>query len=65
MEFAVLDFNSKRVYLFDRKSGRVTGTVYLPSTAVVNDYFRVSYANDHVWLFDTEERSWTCYKIFE
>jgi hypothetical protein len=65
MELGLLDIVSKKVYLFNRKDGDQTGTVQLPSDAVVYDAFNFSYANGYVFLFDKDERIWTGYKIFE
>jgi hypothetical protein len=64
MELGLLDYASKKVYLFDRSSGLQTGTVELPKTAVTYDRFNFSYANGNIFLFDQDERTWTGYRIF-
>jgi hypothetical protein len=64
MEIGLLDFVSKKVYLFNRKKGNLTATITLPSDAVTHDRFRFAYANGHIFLYDTYSRAWTGYKIF-
>lgn len=64
-EYGFLDYNAKKVYLVNKKTGEITATVNLPSDAVTNDMFRFAYANGYVFLYDTQERAWTGYKIFE
>lgn len=63
-EAGVLDYENKKVYLFDISSGKLTYTVNLPSGAVTHDLFRFSFANGHIWLYDVYSRSWTGYKLF-
>jgi hypothetical protein len=65
MEFGLLDYYSKKVYLFSRKDGYHSGTVNLPADAMTYETFNVSYANGYVFLFDQDLRKWTGYKIFE
>lgn len=62
-EVGVLDYIDKKVYLFDITSGKLTVTVQLPSNAVTHEFFRFSYANGYVWLYDVDARTWTGYKI--
>lgn len=64
-EYGFLDYNAKKVYLVNKKTGVIRATVNLPSDAVTNDMFRFTYANGYVFLYDTQERAWTGYKIFE
>lgn len=63
-EAGVLDFENKKVYLFDIKSGKHTFTIDLPPDAPVYSMFRFAFANGHVWLYDADERAWTGYKVF-
>ena len=65
MELGVLDVVSKKVYLFSRKDGSLTGTVNLPAGTLTYEKFNFSYANGHVFLFDQENRKWVGYRIFE
>lgn len=59
-ELGVLDFNSAKVYLFDAK-GKFKATILLPEDSIVPDMFRFSFANDRIWLYDTDSRNWTGY----
>lgn len=62
-EVGLLDYDSKKVYLFDIKTGANTFTINLPANAVTNSAFRFSFANGYVWLFDADYRIWTGYKV--
>ena len=62
-EVGVLNFEDKKVYLFDINSGKLTATINLPANAVTFQMFRFSYANGYVWLYDIDVRMWTGYKI--
>ncbi len=64
MEFGVLNFVEKEVYLFDKKTGEHTGTIKLPRNAVTQNTFRFSYANGYIFLYNTDTRSWKGYKTF-
>ncbi len=64
MEYGLLDYQNKKVLLFSAKTGALTKTIQLPSTASTNASFRFGYANGHVFLFDADERIWTGYKVF-
>lgn len=64
MEYGLLDYVEKKIYLFDKKSWDNTGTVTLPVGTKVYDKFNFSYANGFVFLFDQDEREWTGYRIF-
>lgn len=69
-EIALFDGDSKSVYLFSAKTGKQTGKVLLNTSACGDIYnvpgnFRVSYANDRVFLFDTDSRSWKGFSIFD
>ncbi|HYG15432.1 MAG TPA: hypothetical protein VEC12_06725, partial [Bacteroidia bacterium] len=63
-EAGILDYENKKVYLFDISGGKLTHTVNLPSNATVHEFFRFSFANGHIWLYDVNSRSWTGYKLF-
>lgn len=64
-ELGVLDYQLKKIYLFNRKDGTHAGTVNLPASVTTYDVFNFSYANGYVFLFDQEARKWVGYKIFE
>lgn len=63
-ELGVLDYYSKKIYLFNKKDGSLTGTVNLPGSASTYEGFNFSYANDYVFLFDQDSRKWIGYRIF-
>ena len=68
-EIGLFEASTMTVHLFNGKTGKETGSVKL-NTGMCGElgespsYFRVSYCNNHVFLFDTESREWTGYKIF-
>lgn len=64
MEYGVLDYVNKRVYLFNKATGAYTGMSQLPAAAVTSNGFRCSWANGMLWLFDLSSRTWTSYDIF-
>jgi hypothetical protein len=68
-EIALFEAETMTVHLFSASNGKETGKVVLKSgkcseLGEVPSYFRVSYCNDRVFLFDTEARTWTGYKLF-
>jgi hypothetical protein len=63
-EIGVLDYDSNEIYLFDRKTGKRSAIVKLPTEAITNSQFWFAYANDRVWLYDSDERAWSGYRIF-
>lgn len=62
-EVGLLNHNDKKLYLFNIASGKLTATIQLPKSAPTYEFFRFSFANGYVWLYDAEERLWTGYKI--
>ena len=64
MEYAVFNHSKQKVYLFNSKTGELTGTVQLPNNVPQPDSFNFSFANNHVFLFDTRARKWYGFKIF-
>lgn len=64
MEIGLLDYKNKKVHLFDKTSRKFANTIDLPQSAVTHKEYRFSYANNHIWLFNSEERTWVGYKIF-
>ncbi|MES2555558.1 MAG: hypothetical protein V4604_05365 [Bacteroidota bacterium] len=69
-EIALFEAETMTVHLFSASSGKETGKVVLKSGSCeeIEDapsYFRVSYCNDRVFLFDTDARTWTGYKLFD
>ncbi len=64
-ELGLLNHMSNKVYLFDKTTGNNTATLSLPENAVSYHAFRFGYANNMVWLYDANNRTWTGYKIFK
>lgn len=65
MELGLLDFIDNKVFLFDKKTGELTGTINLPSEAPTYHSFRFAYANKHVFIFNDLKKKWQGYQIFE
>ncbi len=61
-EFALLNLYGK-VEFYNRK-GKLTASTQLPETAPLPDSFRFSFANDRVWLYSIDNRTWNSYKVF-
>lgn len=61
-ELGLLDFESKKVYLFDLK-GNFKAIVSLPDNAVTHESFRFSFANSMIWLYDASSRTWKSYSF--
>jgi hypothetical protein len=69
-EIALFEAETMTVHLFSASSGKETGKVVLKSGTCETieeapDFFRVSYCNERVFLFDTDSRTWTGYKLFD
>lgn len=64
-EIALLDYNNKRVYVYNKANGAYAGMSQLPASAVTTSAFRTSWANCYVWLFNLANYTWYSYKIFD
>lgn len=64
MEYGLLDYVNKRVYMVNRATGAYSGMSQLPGSAVTTGSFRCSWANGLLWLFDLGTRTWYSYDIF-
>jgi hypothetical protein len=64
-EIGLLNYASKRVYLFNLKKGSLSATIALPGSAPTHGMFRASYANGRLFLFDADARVWTSYLLFK
>lgn len=62
-EIALLDYKGKKVYLFQKNTGEFKGTILLPENAPTNRNFNFGFANQKVWLFDTDKRIWLGYQV--
>lgn len=63
-EIALLDYTAKRIYLFDRVSGALTGVTQLPASAVTSASYKVGYTNQRLWLFNSSVKTWNSYYIW-
>lgn len=61
--YGVLNYAKKLIYLYSDNGGSPVVIIKLPKNAVTGEMFRFSFANNHVWLYDVNSRSWTGYKI--
>jgi hypothetical protein len=64
MEAGILNYVDKEVYFFDKATGELTKTLKLPSDAPTSDRMRFGFANNYLWLYDHDVRTWTGYKLF-
>lgn len=62
-EFGLLDYEDQIIYFFNRK-GDITACSKLPVEAITNYSFWFSYANDRIFLYNADNRTWTSYRIF-
>lgn len=62
-ELGFYDSFEAKMYFTDL-SGTYTGTSLLPTTAPQAAAFRLSYANNLLWLYDADERTWFAYRTF-
>jgi hypothetical protein len=62
-EIGLLLPTEKKIFLFDKNTGGQKGEIKLPTTAVVDDQFNFSFANNLIWLFDINSRIWTGYSF--
>ena len=63
-EIGIEDYVNKSILVFDKSTGAYSGTCMLPASAVTNNGFRFSWANNLAWLYDVGTRTWTSYSIF-
>lgn len=63
-EIGLLDADLSKVYLFNKKTGTLTATIDLTDWPVLEYSFWFAFANDRVWLYDSETRTWSGYRIF-
>lgn len=62
-EFVALDYVNAKLVFFDRK-GTQTGTVKMPSSAPMNDWFGFAFTNNRAFFYDKTNRTWYGYKVF-
>jgi hypothetical protein len=61
-ELGVLNTTDKAIELYSKKTGLLTKTINLPSTAPTETSFNFAYTNGIYWLFDMDARIWRGYK---
>lgn len=64
-EIGLLNCQKNLVYLFNIENGDHMTTIEIPKETSVECTFRFSFANNYVFFYNVEKRSWTGYKIFE
>lgn len=64
-EYALLNYDDNLVYLINDEDGKISATITLPEDASTYFAFRFACANNRIWLFDGEMRSWSGYKIVD
>lgn len=57
-EWGILDLNTHTILLFDKKTGKKTGSWKLPKETPLEAFFNFSYSNNIVWIFDKTYRKW-------
>lgn len=62
-DYGLLDYMNNKVLFFNKK-GVLTATTRLPLDQYCESSFNFSFANNRIWIFDTEYREWTGYLIF-
>ncbi len=62
-EIGLVDYVLLRVYFFDKTTLTYTGYSQLPAGTVVNNAFRVSWANGLLWLFDSGPDIWYSFEV--
>lgn len=62
-EIALLDYVNKAVYFYNKATGAYAGMSQLPASAVTTNAFRVSWANNLIWLFNLANYTWYSYQV--
>lgn len=62
-ELVLLNVEKDKLVFFNLK-GENTGETKLPALAPIPDVFRFAFANDRVFLYDADERTWMAFKVF-
>lgn len=63
MEVGIYDYNNKALYFIDKNTGVYQATCQLPQSAPAANMFRVAFANNHLWLYDTQDSQWKGYEV--
>ncbi|MDG1840816.1 MAG: T9SS type A sorting domain-containing protein [Crocinitomicaceae bacterium] len=62
MEAGIYDYINKAFYFIDKTSGNYITSCQLPSTAPGPDKYKMSFANDHLWLYNAGASQWESYQ---
>jgi hypothetical protein len=62
-ELVLLNIEKEKLFFFNL-SGEKTAETNLPSLAPIPDLFRFTFANNRVFLYDADERTWMAFKVF-
>jgi gliding motility-associated-like protein len=62
-EYGILDYVNKRIYFIDKATGAYTAMSQLPVGTVTNSGFRLSWANEMVWLYNVADRTWYSFQV--
>lgn len=63
MEAGIYDFNNKALYFIDKQTGTYQASCQLPPNAPAANLFRLAFANNHLWLYDTQTSQWKGYEV--
>lgn len=58
----ILNVRTKTVEFYHMKKGQFTGSLQLPDSAPVADWFGFAWANGYYWIFDVDNRTWRGYR---
>ena len=62
-EIGLVDYQLKRIYFADKVTGAYSGMSQLPAATVINNSFRVSWANGLAFLDDVGTRTWFGFQV--
>jgi hypothetical protein len=63
-EIGLLNVAAKQVLFFSRATGVYAGMSQLPASAITSASYRMGYANDRFWLFNSSAKTWNAYCIW-
>ncbi len=63
-EIGLLNVSAKQVLFFSRATGVYSGMSQLPAAAVTSPSYRMGYANDRFWLFNSVTKTWNAYCLW-
>jgi hypothetical protein len=63
-EIGLLNVAAKQVLFFSRATGTYSGMSQLPAAAVTSTSYRMGYANDRFWLFNSAAKTWNAYCLW-